>query len=378
MYIYNNFMHIYAISKGKVMSMKAYLILEDGFTAAGEARGAFHPTTCEIVFNTSMTGYLEVLTDPSYAGQGIIMTYPLIGNYGVCPDDYESISPKASAFIVKELCDTPSNFRCAESFEETLIKNNIPCLAGVDTRSIVKRLRDHGTMRGMLTDDISDMEGCMKKIRAYKHNRLVESVSINEKKVFGSENSGPKIALMDFGYKRNIVRSLVSRNCTVTAYPCNVSADEIINSNADGVMLTNGPGDPQDCKGIISEIGKLFDYGIPIFAICLGHQLTALSQGADTERLKYGHRGANHPVKFLSEDRTYITSQNHGYVVVPDSLPKYAQVSHINVNDGTVEGIVYSGKPVFTVQFHPEASPGPHDTSFLFDRFIEMIGGAGK
>ena len=353
--------------------VSAFLVLEDGTMYEGIARGAFKETVCEIVFNTSMTGYLEILTDPSYAGQGIVMTYPMIGNYGISREDFESIRLQPCAFIVHELCDTPSNFRCDMALEDVLIEYSIPCLAGVDTRSIVKRLRESGTMRGILAEDISDMPRLFEKIRTFKHNKLVESVSINDENIVGEGNNGYKIALMDFGTKRNIARSLAQRGCVVTEYPCHTTAQEIIDSKPDGIMLSNGPGDPADCVDIINELKTLADSGIPIFAICLGHQLMALSQGAKTERMKYGHRGANHPVKFIDEDRTYLSSQNHGYMVSPNDLPKGARVNCINVNDRTVEGIVYEGRPIFTVQFHPEASPGPHDTSFLFDKFLKMI-----
>ncbi|MEG1436463.1 MAG: carbamoyl phosphate synthase small subunit [Oscillospiraceae bacterium] len=353
--------------------MSAFLVLEDGTIYEGTARGAFKETVCEIVFNTSMTGYLEILTDPSYAGQGIVMTYPMIGNYGISREDFESIRLQPCAFIVHELCDTPSNFRCEATLEDILVEFDIPCLVGVDTRSIVKRLRESGTMRGIITEDISDMPRLFEKIRGFKQIELVESVSIDSKNVVGEGNSGYKIALMDFGTKRNIAKSLASRGCVVTEYPCHATAHEIIDSKPDGIMLSNGPGDPADCVDIINEIKILAQSGIPTFAICLGHQLMALSQGAKTERMKYGHRGANHPVKFIDEDKTYLSSQNHGYMVSPTDLPKGARVNCINVNDSTVEGIVYEGKPIFTVQFHPEASPGPHDTSFLFDRFLKMI-----
>lgn len=353
--------------------MSAYLVLEDGTIYEGIAKGAFKETVCEIVFNTSMTGYLEILTDPSYAGQGIVMTYPMIGNYGICREDFESSKLQPSAFIVHELCDTPSNFRCDMSLEDLLVEFNIPCLSGVDTRSIVKRLRESGTMRGVITEDISDMPRLFKIIKNFKQEKLVESVSTTEKEVIGKDNNGYKIALMDFGSKRNIARSLADRDCVVTVYPCETKASEIIDSKPDGIMLSNGPGDPADCVEIIEQIKILANSGIPIFAICLGHQLMALSQGGKTEKMKYGHRGANHPVKFLQKDRTYLSSQNHGYVVSSENLPKGGIIDCINVNDSSVEGFRYEGKPIFTVQFHPEASPGPHDSSFLFDRFIDMI-----
>ena len=353
--------------------VRAYLVLEDGSIYEGEARGAFREMACEVVFNTSMTGYLEILTDPSYAGQGVVMTYPMIGNYGVSREDFESIRLQPCAFFLHELCDTPSNFRSTASLESVLNEFDIPCIVGLDTRAIVKKLRESGTMRGMMTDDISNMKHCMEVIGAFRQVGLVESVSITKPEIVGEGNTGPKIALMDFGVKRNIARSLASRGCEVTIYPCFATAEVIIAAKPDGLMLSNGPGDPKDFKGIIREIAKLYDYGMPTFAICLGHQLMALSQGGDTERMKYGHRGANHPVKFLEEDRSYISTQNHGYMVKAEGLPRNAEVNCVNVNDGTVEGVGYHGKPVFTVQFHPEASPGPHDTSFLFDKFIRRI-----
>lgn len=347
-------------------------MLEDGSVYAGTAHGDFKETACEIVFNTSMTGYVEILTDPSYAGQGVVMTYPMIGNYGVCRADFESEKLQPSAFIVHELCDTPSNFRCDGTIDDLLCEYHIPCLSGIDTRAVVKKLRESGTMRGVLTADIADKERVMAVLKAFKQDKLVESVTLREKIVLGENNNGAKIALMDFGTKRNIAQSLVNRGCVVTQYPAWTTAEEIIKAAPDGIMLSNGPGDPADYVGIIKEIKKLYDYGIPTFAICLGHQLMALANGGETERMKYGHRGANHPVKFLHEDRTYLSSQNHGYMVNGKGLPRNAEINCINVNDKTVEGIVYHGKPVFTVQFHPEANSGPRDTSFLFDKFIKM------
>lgn len=354
--------------------MRAYLVLEDGSVYEGSQRGAFRETACEVVFNTSMTGYLEVLTDPSYAGQGIIMTYPMIGNYGVCMEDIESFRLQPCAFIVRELCSEPSNFRSAKTIEETLLEFNIPCLSDIDTRAVVKKLRENGTMQGVITEDISSMSRCMDVIASFKQTGLVESVSIEKSIVFGAENTGPSVALLDCGTKYNIARSLAHRGCRVTQYPCFAAANEILAGGHDGLMLSNGPGDPADCVDIIKEVGKLYDFAIPTFAICLGHQLMALATGGKTEKMKYGHRGANHPVKFLSTDKTYISSQNHGYMVCAEGLPENAEVNCINVNDKTVEGVLYHGKPLFTVQFHPEASPGPHDTAFLFDRFIRMMG----
>lgn len=354
------------------MDLKAYLMLEDGSVYAGTAHGDFCETPCEVVFNTSMTGYVEILTDPSYAGQGVVMTYPMIGNYGVSRADFESDKLQPSAFIVHELCDTPSNFRCTQTIDSLLAEFHIPCLSGIDTRAVVKKLRESGTMRGVLTTDISDTARLMQVIRDFRQIDLVQSVTLQSPRVRGAENTGAKIALLDFGTKRNIADNLVKRNCVVTEYPAWTTAEDILRTSPDGIMLSNGPGDPADCVNIIREIKKIYDFGVPTFAICLGHQLMALANGGETERMKYGHRGANHPVKFLHEDRTYLSSQNHGYMVNGKGLPQNAEINCVNVNDQTVEGIVYHGKPVFTVQFHPEANAGPRDTAFLFDKFLKM------
>ena len=360
-------------SERMALSMTAYLVLEDGSIYEGQARGAFRETACEVVFNTSMTGYLEILTDPSYAGQGIVMTYPMIGNYGIMREDFESDRLQPRAFIVRELSTFPSNFRCEEPLEDLLKEYDIPCISGVDTRAIVKKLRESGTMRGILTSDITDKNAIAEKIGAFAHHGLVESVSTDTEYIVGESNNGARISLMDYGTKRNIAESLAARGCRVTVEPCGTDAQHILDSHPDGIMLSNGPGDPADCKDMIQQIKILASSGVPIFAICLGHQLMALSQGAKTQRMKYGHRGANHPVKFLDEDRTFLSSQNHGYMVSGEDLPGGMRVNVINVNDNTVEGMLYEKRPIFTVQFHPEASPGPRDTSFLFDRFLKMI-----
>lgn len=363
--------------------MKAFLILEDGTTFTGTSIGSTREVISEIVFNTSMTGYLEVLTDPSYAGQAVVMTYPLIGNYGVCYKDMESEKAWPDGFIVREIARRPSNFRCEDSIEKFLISNDIPGIAGVDTRALTKILREKGTMNGMITaNEAYDLEDVKQRIAEYKVTGVVEAVSRTEKEVFqpgdlgtsADVNNSLKVALMDFGYKNNIVRSLIKRGCEVTVYPALTKAEEIINDAPDGIMLSNGPGDPAECVTIIEEIKKLFATDITIFAICLGHQLLALANGAKTHKMKYGHRGANHPVKDLSTGRVYLSSQNHGYVVDEGSLDQsVAETSFINVNDGTVEGLKYTNKNVFTVQFHPEACAGPQDTEFLFDRFIHMM-----
>ena len=355
--------------------MKAFLILEDGHVFTGVSIGAKKEIISEIVFNTSMTGYLEVLTDPSYAGQAVCMTYPLIGNYGICYSDQESLRPWPDGFIVRELSRMPSNFRCEDTIQKFLKRFDIPGIAGIDTRALTKLLREKGTMNGMITTNADyRLEEILPRLAAHTTGNVVERVTCTEKTVL--KGPGKRVALMDFGAKNNIAKSLNSRGCQVSVYPAHTSAEEVLKSKPDGIMLSNGPGDPKNCGAIIEEIRKLFDSGIPMFAICLGHQLTALAMGADTYKMKYGHRGGNHPVKDLATGRVYISSQNHGYVVDTEHLdPGVAVPAFINVNDGTNEGLSYVGKPVFTVQFHPEACPGPQDSGFLFDRFIEMMGG---
>lgn len=353
--------------------MKAFLILSDGNVFEGTSIGAEREVISEIVFNTSMTGYLEVLTDPSYAGQAVVMTYPLIGNYGICYADEESGRPWSDGFIVRELSRVPSNFRSEDSIQNFLKENNIPGIAGIDTRALTKILREKGTMNGMITTNENyNLDEILPKLKEYTTGKVVEKVTCEEKYVLPGD--GFKVALMDFGAKRNIARSLNKRGCEVTVYPALTTAEEILAANPDGIMLSNGPGDPKECVSIIKEIKKLYDSDVPIFAICLGHQLMALATGADTHKMKYGHRGANHPVKDLQTGKVYISSQNHGYVVDMDTLDdKIARPAFINVNDKTNEGLEYVGKNIFTVQFHPEACAGPKDSDYLFDRFMNMM-----
>lgn len=353
--------------------MKAFLILEDGTVFEGKSIGADKEVISEIVFNTSMTGYLEVLTDPSYAGQAVVMTYPLIGNYGICHADEESGRPWPDGFIVRELSPMPSNFRSEDTIQNFLTSNGIPGVEGIDTRALTKILREKGTMNGMITTNENyNLDEIIPKLKEYTTGKVVEKVTCSEK--YTLEGDGPKVALMDFGAKRNIARSLNKRGCKVTVYPALTPAEEILAENPDGIMLSNGPGDPKECTSIIKEIKKLYDSDVPIFAICLGHQLMALATGADTHKMKYGHRGANHPVKDLSTGKVYISSQNHGYVVDMETIDaKTARPAFINVNDKTNEGLEYIGKNIFTVQFHPEACAGPRDSEFLFDRFISMM-----
>ena len=351
--------------------MKAFLILEDGHVFTGTSIGSARDVISEIVFNTSMTGYLEVMTDPSYAGQAVCMTYPLIGNYGICYDDQESRRPWIDGFIVRELSRIPS-----DTIQHFLAKHDIPGIAGIDTRALTKILREKGTMNGMITvNENYDLETIIPRLKEYTTGKVVEKTTCREREVL--KGDGPKVALLDLGAKRNIARSLNERGCQVTIYPALTSAEEILQSNPDGIMLSNGPGDPKECTSIIEEVRKLYQSDVPIFAICLGHQLMALASGGDTYKMKYGHRGGNHPVKDLKTGRVYISSQNHGYVVDAHDLEakNIARPAFINVNDGTNEGMEYLGKNIFTVQFHPEACPGPQDSSYLFDRFMEMMGG---
>lgn len=397
--------------------MKAFLILEDGTVFTGTSFGAAKEVISEIVFNTSMAGYPEVLTDPSYAGQAVCMTYPLIGNYGVCLEDMESVRPWPDALIVRETCHVPSNFRSDESLDAFMKKYDIPGIAGIDTRALTKLLREIGTMNGMVTtDEHYDLQIILPQLKKYTCGKVVEKVTCKEKYTVPgakdlSENGpisghaffdsneyekyqdgdksckekrpslvrdlngqGLKIGLLDVGLKENIVRSLSMRGCDVTVYPAWTPAAEILADQPDGIMISNGPGDPKECTSIIAEVRKLYESNVPIFAICLGHQLMALATGSDTFKLKYGHRGGNHPVKDLTTGRVYISSQNHGYAVDESSVnPAIAEPLFVNVNDGTNEGLVYKGKNIFTVQFHPEACPGPQDSGFLFDRFLENI-----
>ena len=362
--------------------MKAFLILEDGTVFQGTSIGAAHDVISEIVFNTSMTGYLEILTDPSYAGQAVVMTYPLIGNYGICYEDMESLKAWPDGYIVREISRLSSNFRREADIEEFLVKHDIPGIQGVDTRALTKILREKGTMNGMITTNENyNLDEVLEQIKAYKVTGVVEKVSRKQIETYQPGELGSKagtvskkVAMMDFGCKNNIIRCLLNRGCQVTVYPAFSKAEDILAGGYDGLMLTNGPGDPAECVEIIEELKKLYASDLPIFAICLGHQLMALANGAKTEKMKYGHRGANHPVKDLNTNRVYISSQNHGYVVVDNSLdPSVAKTSFINVNDKTVEGLHYTGKNIRTVQFHPEACAGPVDSEFLFDEFMEMM-----
>lgn len=355
------------------MCRKAYLILENGKVFTGKAFGAEKEVTGEVVFTTAMTGYLETLTDPSYYGQAVVQTFPLIGNYGVIPSDFESKKPALSAYIVRNRCQEPSNFRCEGTLDTFLKECGVPGLFDIDTRALTKIVREYGVMNCKLTYSLDNMEKDLEEIKNYTVKNAVASTSTDEKVELKAENPKYNVVLWHFGAKHNIARELVKRGCNVTLMPASASAEDILSLNPQGLMLSNGPGDPQENQRIIAELKKICDTKLPIFGICLGHQLLALSQGATTEKLKYGHRGANQPATDTKTKRVYITSQNHGYAVVGSSLPQNARESFVNANDGTCEGVEYMDMPAFSVQFHPEACAGPLDTAFLFDKFIDMM-----
>lgn len=356
------------------MGKKAYLVLENGKIFEGEYFGAEGEVTAEVVFTTGMTGYLETLTDKSYYGQMVVQTFPLIGNYGVIPSDFESTVIGPSAYIIKELCQVPSNFRSEGRLDTFLKEKGIVAICGIDTRTLTKTIREKGVMNGTITDDPSKVD--FEKIRAYKIKDAVKNSSVKEMYTVGTENSKYKVALMDFGLKLNIQRQLVRRGIEVTVCPYNTTAEEIKALGVDGIMLSNGPGDPAENQEAIKNLADMTKLGIPIFGICLGHQLLALANGFKTQKLKYGHRGANQPVKNMVTGRVYVSSQNHGYAVDSSSIDeKVAKEYFINVNDKTNEGVEYLNIPAFSVQFHPEACGGPNDTNLLFDKFCKMMEG---
>lgn len=350
-----------------------YICLANGQIFEGKRFGALGEITGELVFTTGMGGYIETLTDPSYFGQIVMQTFPLIGNYGFIDEDMESTKSYVSAYIVREYCKEPSNFRCGKTLDDYLKENNIIGVYDVDTREITKIIRESGVMNAVICSDPRKAD--FDKIKEYKITDAVKSTSVEKPCLVPSKNHKYNVVLIDYGKKDNIPRELAKRGCNVAVVPYNTKAEDILKLNPDGIMLSNGPGDPSDNEECIDELKKLIGK-VPIFGICLGHQLLALAMGGKTIKLKYGHRGVNQPVKNLKTGRTYISSQNHGYAVINEDIEKAGGViSYVNANDGTNEGVDYPDKKAFSVQFHPEACSGPHDTRFLFDRFIDMIGG---
>ncbi|MUG64683.1 MULTISPECIES: glutamine-hydrolyzing carbamoyl-phosphate synthase small subunit [Paenibacillus] len=354
--------------------MQARLLLEDGTLFSGKSFGADAEMTGEVVFNTGITGYQEVLSDPSYCGQIVTMTYPLIGNYGITRDDFESIRPFVHGFVVRRHEPVPSNWRAEYSVDQLLKEYGIPGISEIDTRMLTRIIRHHGTMKGILTTSNKSVEELKEMLGDTSIAELRNQVArTSTPQMFASPGAKERIVLVDFGAKSGILRELTSRGCDVIVVPHNVTADEIRRLHPDGIQLSNGPGDPKDVPYAVEMVKELLgEY--PIFGICLGHQLFALAAGANTEKLKFGHRGGNHPVKELASGRCFITSQNHGYTVNEDSIQGTdLEVTHINNNDKTVEGLKHKKFPAFSVQYHPEAAPGPHDSSYLFDDFLNMI-----
>ncbi len=351
--------------------MKRLLILEDGTIFEGQAIGANTDITGELVFSTGMTGYQESITDQSYNGQILTFTYPLVGNYGVNRDDYESIHPSCKAVVVSEAARRPSNWRMQMSLDEFLEAKNIPGISGIDTRALTKIIRQHGAMKAALVNAKDEIEHQMSQLKAtvLPNNQVETSSTLT---AYSSPNTGRKVVVVDFGLKHSILRELSKRHCDITVVPHNTTAEEILEMNPDGVMLTNGPGDPTDVPQAVTMIQQL-QGKVPIFGICLGHQLFSLANGATTYKMKFGHRGFNHAVREIATGRIDFTSQNHGYAVSAEDLPEDLLVTHIEINDESIEGVRHKRYPAFSVQFHPDAAPGPHDASYLFDDFMDMM-----
>ncbi|MFZ5627294.1 MAG: glutamine-hydrolyzing carbamoyl-phosphate synthase small subunit [Bacillota bacterium] len=354
--------------------MKGYLVLADGTVYEGTAFGAVGEAIGEVVFNTGMTGYQEILTDPSYCGQIVTMTYPLIGNYGINQDDFEASRSYVRGFIVRETCTYPSNWRAKETLDAYLYRHRIIGLAGIDTRALTKKLRQHGVMQGLITTlpgTVAEMVDKIKQAPPVFGPQLVQTVTTPEP--YTIPGPGPRVVVMDFGAKANILRSLNKLGLELVVVPAHATADEIMAYRPAGLMLSNGPGDPTDVPLAINTVRQLLGE-LPIFGICLGHQIIGLALGGSTYKLKFGHRGANHPVQDLHSGRVYITSQNHGFALAADSLQQLpVEITHLNLNDGTVEGLRHKELPVFSVQYHPEAAPGPEDNEYLFQQFLQLL-----
>ena len=358
----------------KPLEYNKKLILEDGSEYCGTGFGYEEARLFEIVFNTSPVGYQEILSDPSYTDQGVVMAYPLIGNYGIAADDVETKTPTIGALIVREYCPEPSNYRSIMPLEDVMKQYHVVGISGVDTRKLVRHIRDVGSCRAMITDISANTDEAVKDLREYVlPTDAVSRVSRKEKEVYKSDAGRFRVAAIDCGMKENIIRSLVKRGCNVTVLPWNTPADEILSLDPDGVFLSNGPGDPTDVPEVIDAVKALHGKR-PIFGICLGHQILSLSYGAKTYKLKFGHRGGNHPIKNLATDKIEITAQNHSYAVDLDSLQNTPlTATHINLLDNTVEGVECVTDRAFGVQYHPESAPGPQDSGYLFDRFIDMM-----
>ncbi|ALX47404.1 carbamoyl phosphate synthase small subunit [Lentibacillus amyloliquefaciens] len=351
---------------------KRQLVLEDGTIFTGDGFGAETKSTGEIVFNTGMTGYQEVITDPSYCGQIVTMTYPLIGNYGINRDDFETVTPFIHGIVVKELSGHPSNFRSDETLHDYLKANDIPGISGIDTRQLTKSIRNHGTMKAMMTDADKPSEELIDMVKNLP-DKTDQVKTVSTVKPYVVPGRGRRIVLVDLGMKHSILRELTKRDCHVTVVPYDYGAENILRLKPDGIMLTNGPGNPKHVPEMVAMVKSVLGK-IPLFGICLGHQLLALACGADTEKMAFGHRGANHPVKDLEKNKTVMTAQNHSYVVIHDSLSGTDLViTQESLNDHSVEGIRHKTYPAFSVQYHPESSPGPEDTPYLFDEFLQMI-----
>ena len=354
--------------------VKATLLLADGRKFSGKAKGKIKNSIGEVVFCTSMVGYQELLTTPAYKGQLVVLTFPLIGNYGVNKEDISREGIYTEGIIVREICDFPNNFRCEGEISAYLEENDIVALYDIDTRALTRHLRDNGTMNGKIIIGDFDEEKELDEIKAYEIKDAVSSVSVKENKTTEAENSNGNVVVYDFGVTNSVLESLKRRNLSVTIVPYNTTCEEALSFEPDGIILSDGPGNPTELTGVIDEIRKLMDKKIPMFGIELGHQLMALAMGGKVEKLKYGHRGSSQPVKDLDSGRTHIASQNHGYTVTQIN-ENDAVISHININDDTVEGIIYKNLPAFSVQFHPEPIDVNKDTSYLYDKFVSLMGG---
>lgn len=353
---------------------EAYLILQNGQVYRGQRFGAPGQIEAELVFTTGMVGYLETLTDPSYHGEIVVQTFPLIGNYGVIPEDFESDRPRLSAYVVREACATPSNFRSQGALDDYLRQQGVIGLCGIDTRQLTRTLREVGVMNAAIVDQVpQDLQGFTARLKEKSLQSDVYQVTCSQPYSLGEGRR--HVVLWDLGCKKAMAQALIQRDCRLTVVPAGTSAEEVLRYHPDGILLSNGPGDPVSYPDIVRQVGLAAAKGVPMMGICLGHQLLALSQGAGRAKMKYGHRGANQPVRRLSDRRLFVTCQNHGYAILTDALPANAVPTYENVNDLTNEGLAYQDKPAFSVQFHPEACAGPQDTSFVFDQFIQMMEG---